>query len=63
MTTNMNHDILFLQILLVDRKKHRVENYVEIVYSWTNAKFKEHLSLHCNIVMTLIGIYIQGGPF
>jgi len=57
-----DHDILFpiLQILLVDRKRHRVENYIEVVHNWTNAKFKKHLSLHHNIVMTLIStcIYI-----
>jgi len=53
-----DHDILFLilrQALLVSRKKHWVENYIEVVHSWTDAEFKEHLRLHRNIVMKLIG--------
>jgi len=54
-----DHDILFsilTQALLVGRKRHRIENYIEVVHSWTDAEFKEHLRLHRNIVMKLIGM-------
>ena len=53
-----NHDILFpiLQILLHGRKRHRVENFIEVVHSWTNAEFKEHLRLQRVIAVTLVGM-------
>lgn len=35
-------------------KEDRVEDYLQVVDSWTNQEFKEHLRLHQNTVMILI---------
>lgn len=48
-----------LQILLLGRKRHRIENFVDIVHSWTDVEFKQHLRLHRNTVMTLISMYME----
>lgn len=53
-----NQDILFpiLQVLLRGRKRHRVENFIEVVHSWTNTEFKEHLRLQRVIAVALVGM-------
>jgi len=32
--------------LMSIRKRHRIENYLQVVDSWTNQEFKEHLRLN-----------------
>ncbi|CAL1687643.1 unnamed protein product [Lasius platythorax] len=58
-----NLNILFpiLQILLDGRKRHRIENYIEVVHSWTDAEFKEHLRLQYVIAVTLVDELANSG--
>ncbi|KYN08277.1 Putative nuclease HARBI1 [Cyphomyrmex costatus] len=50
-------DLLFfplLHYLTTGRKRHRIENYLLIIDSWTNQEFKEHLRLNRHTVQKLI---------
>jgi len=40
--------------LMSTRKRHRIENYLQVVDSWTNQEFREHLRLNRRTVLTLI---------
>lgn len=42
--------------LITGRRKHRIENYIQVVDSWTSQEFKEHLRLTQNTAFRLIGI-------
>lgn len=54
----MKNDPIFfplMQNLIFDNRRYRVENYVQLIESWTNMGFIEHLRLRKNIAYQLIG--------
>lgn len=48
-----------LHYLTNGRKRHRIEDYLVIIDSWTDEEFKEHLRLNRNTAQKLIGINIH----
>lgn len=44
-----------MQYLSCGRKRHYVENYLQLVESWTEYEFKEHLRLSRQTALQLIG--------
>jgi len=58
-SSDENHDLLLfplLHYLITGRKRHRIENYLLIIDSWTDQEFKEHLRLNRHTAQKLIGI-------
>ncbi|XP_011883584.1 PREDICTED: putative nuclease HARBI1 [Vollenhovia emeryi] len=53
---NDNYSLLFplMKYLISGRKRHRVEHYLDIVDSWTNLEFKEHLRIERTTAIRLI---------
>lgn len=43
--------------LISGRKRHRVEDYINTVDSWTDLEFKEHLRIKRTTTILLIGKY------
>lgn len=48
-----------IQHLFCVCKRHRVEQFLEVVESWTEQEFKEHLRLSKQTVFRLIGNYVH----
>lgn len=44
-----------IQNVIFGNRRYRVENYLQLVESWTNMEFQEHLRLPRNIAYQLIG--------
>lgn len=47
-----------IKFLTSGKKRQRIENYLEIINSWSDQEFKQHLRINRRTALTLIGIII-----
>ena len=45
-----------LQFLTSGQRRHRIKHYLEIIYSWSNEEFKQHMRINRQTAQMLIGI-------
>lgn len=48
-----------LKFLTSGQRRHRVKNYLELINSWTNEEFKQHMRINRQTAQMLIGIIMN----
>lgn len=48
-----------MKFLMNNNRRYRIENYFEVINSWSDQEFKQHLRINRHTALILIGIIIN----